>query len=58
MTRPAENDSRPKEVSFPEETIPAQAKSNLVANLLSEIGLLFTFTVRVCFAAITTVRRR
>ncbi|MCJ0904585.1 ABC transporter permease [Rhodococcus sp. ARC_M6] len=60
MTTPAENDSRPEEASRLEDMpeLPAQAKSNLFANLLCEIGLLFTFTVHVCLAAITAVRRR
>ncbi|MDJ0113790.1 ABC transporter permease, partial [Rhodococcus erythropolis] len=34
------------------------AKTNMFSNLLSEIGLLFTFTVRVCVAAFTTLRHK
>ncbi|ERB55059.1 hypothetical protein N806_28465 [Rhodococcus sp. P27] len=30
----------------------------MFSNLLSEIGLLFTFTVRVCVAAFTTLRHK
>ena len=41
-----------------ETTAVSPAKTNMFSNLLSEIGLLFTFTVRVCVAAFTSLRHK
>lgn len=41
-----------------ETTAVSPAKTNMFSNLLSEIGLLFTFTVRMCVAAFTSLRHK